>query len=128
MDRTGATMVVHNITWPQEMIYSSTAKPATYKELSVPAFVQGYLVVMDTVNTKTKDIMAKHLEDLMSDCDITGWENVRAYHGSCSTRWSRAAYPGDIYSDQILKFRRALVWHSTSPPYYTHLSTPRAVL
>ena len=63
-------MVVSNVTWPHRVIYSSTGKPATYKELSVSAFVQEYLVVIATVDTKTKDIMAKYLEDLMSDCDL----------------------------------------------------------
>ena len=28
-----------------------------------------------------KDKMAVHLEDLMSDCALYGWEKVRAYHG-----------------------------------------------
>ena len=40
------TMVVKNITWPHEMVYSSAGKPTAYQELSVYTFVQGYLVVM----------------------------------------------------------------------------------
>ena len=71
VDRMGATMMIHNIktTSPSsKVIYSPTRKRATYKDLLVPAFVQGYLIVMANVDTKTRDIMAKHLEELISDC------------------------------------------------------------
>ena len=40
MDRMGATMVVKNITFLHTVVYSLTGKPVTYKDLSVPAFVQ----------------------------------------------------------------------------------------
>ena len=40
LDRTGVTMVVHNINWPHEVIYSSAGTPAVYQELLVPTFVQ----------------------------------------------------------------------------------------
>ena len=61
LDKTGVTMVVHNITWPHEVVYSSSGKLAVYQELSVPTFVQGYLLVMSGLNTKTRDIMANYL-------------------------------------------------------------------
>ena len=49
-------MVVKNITWPHKVVYSSTGKLATYKDLSVPLFVQGYLIVMTTVDIKLRDL------------------------------------------------------------------------
>ena len=47
-------MVVHSITWPHEVVYSSVGKPAVYQELSVPTFMQGYLVVMHCQDTKNQ--------------------------------------------------------------------------
>ena len=34
LDRTAVTMVVHNITWSHEVVYSTSGKPAVYQELS----------------------------------------------------------------------------------------------
>ena len=38
------------------------------------------MIVMAMLDTKTRGITAKQLE-LMSDCDLYGWETVMAYHG-----------------------------------------------
>ena len=65
LNRTGATMIVHNLTWPHEVVYSSAGKPAVCQELAVPTFMQEYLVVMHGQDTKTRDVMAHHLEDMM---------------------------------------------------------------
>ena len=109
-------MVVTNITWHHEVVYSSTGKPVTYKDLSVPVFVHGYLIVMATVDTKSRDIIAQHLEDLMSDCDLYRWEKVRAYHGVLLNQMEQGCLSWE-YSEQKVKFHQALLWHSaTSPP------------
>ena len=50
-------MVVHNITGPHEVVYSASGKLAVFQELSVPSFVQGYLVVMSGQDTKIRDSM-----------------------------------------------------------------------
>ena len=55
LERTGVTVVVHNITWPYKVVYSTSRKPAVYQELSVPTFVQGYLVMMSGQDTKITD-------------------------------------------------------------------------
>ena len=52
----------------------------------MPTFVQGYLVVMSGQDINIMDIMAHHLEDLMSDCDLYGWEKVRSFHGVLLTQ------------------------------------------
>ena len=37
--------------------------------------------MMCAQDTQNRDIMAHHLEDLMSDRNLYGWEKVRAYYG-----------------------------------------------
>ena len=58
--------------------------------------------------------MIHHLEDLISDCDPYRWEKVRAYHGFLLNQMEQGLLSW-AESDQILKFCRALVWHSPSP-------------
>ena len=45
-------MVLHKVTWPHEVVYTSEGKPATYQDLSIPRsiplFIQGYLIIIDT--------------------------------------------------------------------------------
>ena len=45
-DCTGATSVKRLITWPHEVIYGVDWQPDGYKDLSVIAFVRGYLIVL----------------------------------------------------------------------------------
>ena len=113
---TGVTMVLKNISWPHEVVYSSDGKHATYLELSVLAFVQRCLVVMSAQDTKTRDNMAHHLVDMMSDCDLYGWETVREFHGVLINQMEQG-HLSWAESEQILKFHRALVWHSPSPAH-----------
>ena len=105
MDRMGATMVIKNITWPHKVVYSSTGKPTAYKDLSVAAFVHGYL----------RDITAQHLEELMSDCDIYGWDKVRTYHGVLLNQMEQGCLSWEDCV-QKLKFCWTFVWHLASPP------------
>ena len=56
-------------------------KPAAYEELLIPLFVQSYLIVMRGEKEGVRAKMASHLEDLMGDSELYGWERVRAYHG-----------------------------------------------
>ena len=44
--RTVDTTVVHQVTWPHEVIYSLSAQPAIYDQLYSIAFVDEYLTVM----------------------------------------------------------------------------------
>ena len=41
MDRTGATTVINNVTWPHEVVNNSDGKPASYQDIFVPQFVYG---------------------------------------------------------------------------------------
>lgn len=46
MNCMGATLVIKRITWPHEVVYSLAGKLVAYENLSVSAFLQGYLIVM----------------------------------------------------------------------------------
>ena len=47
MQRTGASTIIHKVTWPHEVVYTSEGKPTSYQELTIPRFVQGFLIVME---------------------------------------------------------------------------------
>ena len=68
------------MTWPHEVIYSMAGKPAAYEDLSIPMFVQGYRIVMKGDVGAIMEKMATHLDELMNDAELYGWERVRAYH------------------------------------------------
>ena len=74
-------MVIKRITWPHGVVYTVAEKPAAYEELSIPHFVQGYLIVMSGEKETVSAKMASILEDLMGDVELYGWERIRAYHG-----------------------------------------------
>ena len=75
-------MVVNRITWLDEVVYTSVGKLASYEELSIPLFVQVYLIiVMKSEKETVRAKMASHLEDLMGDVERYGWERFRAYRG-----------------------------------------------
>ena len=82
MNRIGALTVVKRVTWPHEVVHISDGKPAAYQDISVPSFVQGYLITMDSQDNTTKHrMMAEHLKDLISDAEMYGWGRTWAFHG-----------------------------------------------
>ena len=40
----------------------------------MPLFVSEYVAVVDTVNSGVKEVMCKHLRELMADASTYGWE------------------------------------------------------
>ena len=83
------------------------------QDLSIPLFVQAYLTIMDTEEGLVKKQMATHLQDLMLDAQLYGWEMTRTFHcvwlnqieqGHCT--WTDA--------EEKLKFHRDLVLHPAS--------------
>ena len=82
--QTGATSVKRWITWPLKVIYGVDGQPAaTYKDLSVSAFVRGYLILLTSKqDSQVKEHMVFHLEDLVEDIDVYCWEIVRAFHAT----------------------------------------------
>ena len=81
--RTADSTVVKRITWPHGLVYTSVGQPAVYDQLSIPLFISGYVAVLDSVNSGVKEMMLKHLRELMADTATYGWEPVRAYHAVC---------------------------------------------
>ena len=45
---TGATRELNKVTGPHEVAYTSAGKPAAYQDISIPFFVQGYLITLDS--------------------------------------------------------------------------------
>ena len=42
-----------------------------YGQLTMPLFVSGYIVIMDTVKSGLKEVILKHLQELMADAART---------------------------------------------------------
>ena len=61
-----ASTVIHKVTWPHEVVYTSEEKPASYQDLSIPLFVQGFLIDMEFEEGSVKQLMSTHLHDLKS--------------------------------------------------------------
>ena len=58
----------------------------------------------------TKDKMATHLDELMQDSELYGWQKVRAFHSV----WLNQIEQGrasQLEHYTKLSFRRALVWY-----------------
>ena len=51
-----------------------------YEEFSVTPFMRGYLAVMETIKPVKKNIMEKHLKEIMVVAEVYGSGPVRAYH------------------------------------------------
>ena len=104
------SMVVKRVTWPHEVVYSAAGKPAAYEDLSIPLFIKGYRIVMKGEEGAIKDKMATHLEELMADTELYGWQRVRAYHRV----WLKQREQGwATWQDEDVKltFQHALIWH-----------------
>ena len=72
MQMTGASAVIHKVPWPHEVVYTSEGNHASYKELIIPLFVQGFLIVMELEEGPVKKLMSTHLQDLLSDAQWYG--------------------------------------------------------
>ena len=72
MQHTGGFMVVKIIMWPHEVIYPVATKPTAFEELSIPLFMQGYLIVMKGDEEAIRAKMATPLEELMNDSELYG--------------------------------------------------------
>ena len=72
-DHIVATSLKKMITWPHAVIYGMDGQPATYKDLTISSFVIGYHIVLKSVqDTKVKEQMVLHLEEVMVDIDGYG--------------------------------------------------------
>ena len=74
------SLVTKHVTWPPKVMYAADGKTAVYNEISMPLFIQGYLIVMEEEKESVRTHMSKHLKDLMLDSQLYGWENAWAFH------------------------------------------------
>ena len=74
--------MVHWVTWPHEVIYSPSAQPTIYDQLSSMSFVDGYLRVLSREPTHIKALMLDHFQELMEDGEHYGWSVVSACHAT----------------------------------------------
>ena len=51
------TTILKQIVWPHELVYDPSGKPAVYDELSLPLFIQGYLVILQAERLQQKEAM-----------------------------------------------------------------------
>ena len=86
MHCTGATTIVRKVAWLHEVVYTSDGKPAAYQDFSVPLFVQGYLITMGNQDNSVKHRMAEHLNDLISDTEMYGWDRAYAFQNLYEVR------------------------------------------
>ena len=109
IDCTGATLVTKRINWPHE-VYLADGKLAVYGDLSLAAFVRGYLIVVNSdMDTQVIAQMSQHFEECMEDTDLYGWDMVHAFHAAWLNQLEQGRGTwGDV--DQKLKMHRALVW------------------
>ena len=76
----GAMSIKTRITWPNDVIYGADGHIATYKDLTVSS-MRGYLIVLKDVQVcEVTDSMVVHLEELMENANIYGWEEVKVFH------------------------------------------------
>ena len=60
-------------------MYTAVWQPTIYEELSIP-LVSMYLTILDNVKLALKPAVTKHLNELMDEAELYGWEPVQAYH------------------------------------------------
>ena len=71
------------IDWPQFYVFRGAGRePATYNDLTIPEFVLGFMAVVGRSNQgqRVRDIMNRHLQELMLDATRFPWPSVRHYH------------------------------------------------
>ena len=78
-------MKLFNVPWPNDFIYHSNGKKATFDTSSIPEFVVGYchIVVANLPVIKETEVAIDHvgyLSDMMSDIEGGDWDLVRGLH------------------------------------------------
>ena len=80
--RTADTALVRTVTWPHEVLHTPSAQPIVYEMISSIAFVHGYITVMAKKLSRIRTFMLSHLQEIMEDREMYGWQVVRAYHAA----------------------------------------------
>ena len=80
--RTADTTIFCQVTYPHEVVYSPSAQPVAYEQISSRAFVNGYITIMSKELPHIKALLLTHLQELMEEGEYYGWLAVRAYHAA----------------------------------------------
>ena len=67
----------HNIDWPQDFVPSIQGE---YDKIELPEFISGFLIMIKSYDTASKDAMLAHLELLTIKAISYSWVGVRAFH------------------------------------------------
>ena len=51
-----------------------------YDKISLVLFVNSYMLVMEVENLAVRPHMVHHLQEVMSDTELYGWERVCVFH------------------------------------------------
>ena len=66
-----------NIDWPQDFVPSIKGE---YDKIELPEFISGFLIMIKSYDTASKDAMLAHLELLTIKAISYSWVGVRAFH------------------------------------------------
>ena len=66
-----------NIDWPQDFVPSFQGE---YGKIELPEFVSGFLIMIKSYDTASKDSMLAHLELLTIKAISYSWVSVRGFH------------------------------------------------
>ena len=107
-------MVVRKVDWPHHVVYTSAGKPASYQDISIPLFVQRYVIRMESEDSTIRQRMAAHLNVLVSAADLYRCDRTRAFHSV----WLNQLEQGRctrMDNEEKLRFCRVLVWLPGTP-------------
>ena len=96
--------------------------PSTNQDISLPLFIQGYMVIMEGEERAIKGRMASHLKELKSGAELYGWDRTRAFHGIWLNKLEQGRCTWHNETEK-LSFLHALGWHlalSSRPLCHLH--------
>ena len=103
-------MVLHKITWPNELVYNSGGgggEITAYDDLSTPLFVSGYLAMMEMDKESIKPLMALHLHDSWPMRNFMDGSQSELFMPSNFSRWKMTESGGMM---QRPSFSFAMPW------------------
>ena len=89
--RMADSSVLHKVVWSHEVVYTPTRIPAEYEDIFIHLFVSGYLAVMATEKLAVHPLIAQHLQELIGNVELYGWELFMPYG---SRNWSKQSHMG----------------------------------
>ena len=94
--RTADTTVVHQVTWPHEVIYFPSAQPAISDQHASMAIVDGYITVMSREAPNIKVLILTHLQELMENGNTMDGQQSGLVHDVAMPP-GPASHTGNVY-------------------------------